>query len=385
MAKLVYFLHRNAYLCQDKHNNMLSEEENKLASLIDLHAQRHIGFAIYRLPYARHAKLVVQSSGSLFTSQDLADLDGKEGFVLSPYNLKYNLPIVLIKPQHTAEGITDIIKVLSELPIGDKEMPSPGLLVHNMTHAEYQVAFNSFINNIQSGRADKIVLARSQSFNTDISIGHLFVESCQKYPRMMIYMFFSPLTGTWLGCSPEVLVDGYNGEWTTMALAGTQLFSENATWDAKNKLEQHVVESYIKNILNDLSAQTLVGEPHTVRAGHLMHLRTDFKFKLPNKVGIGTIAKQLHPTPAICGRPCDVASEIIDTDEPTTRLYYSGVVGWISNKEANHLYVNLRCLMKQYGVVTIYAGGGIMKTSDADAEWNETEIKMDTMLNILDK
>ncbi|MCQ2228689.1 MAG: isochorismate synthase [Bacteroidales bacterium] len=364
---------------------MLNEEEKKLANLIDKHVQRHVGFAIYRLPYTRNPKLVVQSNGPLYTSNDLSELDGMEGFVLSPYTLKYNSPIVLVKPQFKAEGIEEIIKTLSDLPALDKDLPTPGLYVHNMTRAEYQEAFNCCKKNIESGRADKVVLARSQSFKTSISVGHLFAESCQKYPRMMIYLFFSPMTGVWLGCSPEILVDGHKGEWSTMALAGTQLYKENAEWDEKNRLEQQVVESYIKNILDSMGAQIMVGEPHTVRAGHLIHLRTDFKIKLPHEVGVGTIAKHLHPTPAICGRPCEVASEIIDTDEPTARLYYSGIVGYVSAEKESHLYVNLRCLTTQSGRVTIYAGGGIMKSSDADEEWHETEIKMDTMINILDQ
>jgi len=364
---------------------MLDKEEKELANLIDKHIQRHVGFAIYRLPYARNPKLVVQSNGPLFTSSNLAELDDMEGFILSPYTHKYNSPIVLVKPQIQAEGIEDITKTLSDLPCLERELPTPGLYIHNMSRPEYQEAFHSFKGHLEAGHVDKVVLARSQSFKTKISVGHLFVESCKQYPRMMVYLFFSPMTGVWAGCSPELLLEGQRGDWSTMALAGTQLYRENAEWNEKNKLEQHVVESYIKNVLEDLGANIMVGEPYTVRAGHLIHLRTDFKIKLPHDVGVGTIAKNIHPTPAICGRPNDAASEIIDIDEPTARLYYSGVVGYVSSEKESHLYVNLRCLMKQSDVVTVYAGGGIMKSSDADDEWTETEMKMDTMINLIDQ
>ena len=362
---------------------MLSNEKRALATAIDKHINKHLGFAIYRLPYSSEIHLVVQTDGSLFTTWNLVDIDDKEGFVISPYNLNHRLPIVVVSPQYTADGIGNIISTLNALAVPERSLPSPGLPVHNMTKAEYMQTFSTFIEHLSNAEVDKLVLTRTQSYRKKISVGKLFTESCDIYPRMMVYAMFTPLSGTWAGCSPETLVDGGNGKWTTMALAGTKLYDDKHQWDNKNREEQYVVESYISQILSRLGAQTMVSEPYTVQAAHLMHLRTDFKFSLPQNIGIGTIASHLHPTPAVCGRPCKDAQDIIESDEATLRLYYSGVVGWISNKGNSHLYVNLRCMMTENDKMTIYAGGGIMKDSDAEAEWNETEMKMDTLINVL--
>ncbi len=362
---------------------MLSNEKYALATAIDQHINKHLGFAIYKLPYSSEIHLVVQNSGQLFTTHSLSDIDNKEGFVVSPYNLNHQLPIVIISPQHTACGISNVISTINSLPTTEHTLPAPTLPVHNMSKTEYEQTFRKFIQHINNADVDKLVLTRTQSMLKKISVGKIFVESCEQYPRMMIYAMFTPISGTWIGCSPETLVDGGNGKWTTMALAGTKLYDNKHQWDDKNKEEQHVVEAYISHILNNLGAKISVSEPYTMQAAHLMHLRTDFMFTLPQNIGIGTIAAHLHPTPAVCGRPCEAAQNIIETDEATLRLYYSGLVGWISPKGNNHLYVNLRCLMTANDQLTIYAGGGIMKDSDAETEWNETEIKMDTLINLL--
>ncbi|MCQ2226552.1 MAG: chorismate-binding protein [Bacteroidales bacterium] len=364
---------------------MFNNEEQLLASEIDRHVRRHVGFAIYRLPLTNEIKLVVQTSGALFTSNNLTDIDSRDGFVFSPYNLKY-MPLVVVSPDQTATGMSEIIDTLHNLPILPAELPVPGLRVHNMNRAEYADAFSKFKTHIHNGEADKLVLSRSHKMTADFSAGKFFVEACRNYPRMMIYVFFTPLTGLWAGSTPESLVDGQDGKWTTMALAGTQLYTENPVWDKKNETEQKVVETYISEALDKLGATITKGEAHTVRAAHLIHLRTDFEFELPKEIGIGTIASHLHPTPAICGRPLKAARQFIDNDEPTTRLYYSGIVGWASNRsgEKSHLFVNLRCLTAANEVVTLYAGGGIIEASDEDTEWTETEMKMDTMRRIIE-
>lgn len=368
---------------------MLTPYEQHLALLIDQHINSHHGFAIYRLPFTEEPVVIVQTEGSLFTSRSLKDIDGKDGFIFAPFTMRHGLPLVVVTPQHKAQGIHSIIQMLNALPDSKHRLPSPGLPIHNMSQAEYQLAFNSFQQHINNGTVDKLVLARTQSMVSKVSIGQFFMNACNNYPRMMTYAFYTPITGIWAGSTPEILVDGANGEWTTMALAGTQLYSDSPHWDKKNTEEQNVVETYIRSILSQMGATTEVTPPHTIRAGNLMHLRTDFKFSLPQSVGIGTIISHLHPTPAVCGRPLNVAKEIIDIDEATIRSFYSGLLGPISSNESSHVYVNLRCFSAEpfnnnsATHITLYAGGGIMKDSIAEKEWQETEIKMDTMRNIL--
>ncbi|GAY27552.1 isochorismate synthase [Prevotella sp. MGM1] len=49
-----------------------------------------------------------------------------------------------------------------------------------------------------------------------------------------------------------------------------------------------------------------------------------------------------------------------------------------------HLYVSLRCMLMASGFCVLYAGGGLLKDSVEEMEWDETEAKMDTMRKVVD-
>ena len=49
-----------------------------------------------------------------------------------------------------------------------------------------------------------------------------------------------------------------------------------------------------------------------------------------------------------------------------------------------HLYVSLRCMnILDDGSCELYAGGGLLKESEMEKEWKETEAKMQTILSVL--
>jgi len=49
-----------------------------------------------------------------------------------------------------------------------------------------------------------------------------------------------------------------------------------------------------------------------------------------------------------------------------------------------HLYVSLRCMNIDSTGCHLYAGGGLMKDSTEEQEWQETEAKLGTMRRVLD-
>jgi isochorismate synthase len=91
----------------------------------------------------------------------------------------------------------------------------------------------------------------------------------------------------------------------------------------------------------------------------------------------------LHPTPAVCGLPKQEAREFILAHEGYDRRYYTGFVGMLDLASATDLYVNLRCMQCHAdGQVTLYAGGGILPSSQCGKEWEESRQKMKTMKEI---
>lgn len=184
--------------------------------------------------------------------------------------------------------------------------------------------------------------------------------------------------------TPEILLDGDGIEWRTMALAGTMPYNENgAEWSAKNKAEQQYVSLYIKRCLKRYADEIKEEGPYTTQAANLVHLRTDFTFKLRPNATVGQLLHNLHPTPAVCGIPKDEAKSFIMANESNERLYYSGFAGPLNLNGNTHLYVSLRCMQMQTNTCKLYAGGGILKESTEESEWKETEAKLSAMQQLL--
>jgi len=124
--------------------------------------------------------------------------------------------------------------------------------------------------------------------------------------------------------------------------------------------------------------------PYTCRAGNLVHLRSDFTFTLKEQERLGNFLHRLHPTPAVCGLPKEDVRRFILQNECTARRYYSGFTGILNPESETHLYVSLRCMEIKDHVCVLHAGGGLLRDSIEEKEWEETEAKMETMKELLE-
>ena len=55
-------------------------------------------YAIYRLPHANYYTKIEQTEGEPAELQSCVELNGKNGFVLAPFEVKEQQPILLIRP-----------------------------------------------------------------------------------------------------------------------------------------------------------------------------------------------------------------------------------------------------------------------------------------------
>lgn len=307
----------------------------------------------------------------------LEDIGGREGFVIAPFAPSAACPIVMLCGQRTTK---------QHLEHSDSSIPAA---TSCESDADMLYPFDCFHDAVASGRFHKLVLARKKAVLFHASERHgsidtlaLFHRACELYPRMMIMLFSTPVTGTWLMATPEILLESKSNTVHTIALAGTMPYSEGyAEWSEKNKTEQHVVEQYIEDTIKPFATNIIKDGPYTARAGNLQHLRTDFRFQMSQP--LGKIISRLHPTPAVCGLPKAEAQQFIAQNEGMDRRYYSGFAGPINIDGDTHLYVSLRCAELLDSHAVLYAGGGIMPDSQKQQEWLETESKMQTIGNVL--
>jgi len=236
---------------------------------------------------------------------------------------------------------------------------------------------------IQQGEFDKVVLSRKMVLKKQISIVSTFQNLIATYPTAFRYLFFHPKIGLWMGATPEQLVKINQNHFETVALAGTQLYSENVIWETKEKEEQQFVTNYILDKVTSKVNELIVTDAETVKAGNLAHLKSLISGKLTADFQVSDLIKTLHPTPAVCGLPKDKTIDFILKNEGYNRKYYAGFLGEYNKNNQTDLFVNLRCLEVENDVVNIYVGCGITKGSNPEKEFIETENKSMTMINIL--
>jgi isochorismate synthase len=336
-------------------------------------------FAVYRLPGGKVMHFVSQERGAASLLHKIEELNGQSGFVIAPFKTSTACPIVLIHPDRE-----------ELIPAPKEQAVFPGIVNSRSplrVNVGYEARFHTFITPIIEKRFRKLVLSREETIGREegFSPEGAFLLACMKYTRSYVYLLHTPETGTWLGCTPEILLSGGKSKWNTVALAGTQSLTHDAlpdTWDDKNLIEQMLVAYYVRTQLFSFGLHPDENGPYTVRAGCLAHLRTDFRFTIPDTGRIGDLLKLLHPTPAVSGLPKEEAFRFILANEGYNRRYYSGFVGWLDPGGESDLYVNLRCMNIRPCALTLYAGGGLLPSSILEDEWQETEDKLQTMLFI---
>jgi isochorismate synthase len=339
-------------------------------------------FAIYRLPFADHCIRVEQTDGEPAELHSCTELNGRSGFVLAPFDITPEQPILLIRPDKV-ENV--------EFRTESVEFKNSPLYTLNSQFNTYAIDFANFHAQLKAGLFRKIVLARCVDEETaePIEPMTLFRCACERYPRMFISLVYTEKSGYWLTATPEILLEKQDAQWRTIALAGTMKLvgeqlngeGEALAWSTKNIQEQRIVATYITECLEQFTSDFQEEGPRTVRAANLVHLRSDFTFTLPDSDHLGDLLHALHPTPAVCGLPKRDTFNFIIRNEHAPRRYYSGFMGPIG--EQTHLYVSLRCMNIEANRYHLYAGGGLLKDSTEEQEWQETEAKLETMRSLL--
>ena len=353
------------------------------------------GFAVYRLPYESHVTWVLQTENEPMELSSCTELNGKKGFVVAPFEVRQTQPILLIRPDKMG---TVSVEEITSLQLPNLVTEPTGIVGGDRMH--YAIDFANDHSQLEMGTFRKIVLARCSDEDTPEPLPplELFRRACMLYPRMFISLVSTTKSGCWLTATPEILLEG-NGDrsaegrlqdknqWRTIALAGTMQLEgeqlkgegENVSWSTKNIQEQRYVATYIAECLEQFTRDFHEEGPSTVRAANLVHLRSDFTFSLPDHDHIGDLLQALHPTPAVCGLPKRETFQFIIRNEYTPRRYYSGFMGMLDPEAQTHLYVSLRCMNIEGNRYHLYAGGGLLKDSTEEQEWQETDAKLETM------
>jgi len=220
-----------------------------------------------------------------------------------------------------------------------------------------------------------------------------FQKLCVSYPQALISFVSIPGVGTWLGASPEVLACVKEKRiFKTVALAGTLPYTQgtdlrSVAWTQKEIEEQALVERYVISCFKKIRLREYDEHgPKTVVAGNLMHLKSEFTVDIQatNFPQLGSVMLDLlHPTSAVCGMPLQTSLDFLRTHESYDRSFYSGYLGPVNVRNNIEIFVNLRCMQVCGNEGVLYAGAGVTIDSIPEKEWAETEMKFNTLLNVI--
>ena len=357
--------------------------------------KKEVSYALFKQPGNGDISLFFQENTLPERIPALRELNNKTGFVIAPFIVSNETPILLLHPEYQLHGIKEIIAFLGtrreSFTQNSSEALSLPYLEETKVFQRYSNAFQTVKDLLSADKLKKIVLARTASIqnDTDLDVTSLFFNACESYTNEYVVLFHTPFTGTWLSATPELLLEHSNEMAHTIALAGTITDKDSTLptqWNDKNIKEQQIVVDFIRSRLHLYPITSTVYEPIQVHGGKLSHLKTNFYFKIEYQKfyeRVGGILDSLHPTPAVCGVPQDESMELISKLECLPRLYYSGFTGILNMDRQTHLYVTLRCLKMGHDHLTLYAGGGILPMSQMESEWEETEEKLKIMKSLI--
>jgi isochorismate synthase len=353
--------------------------------------KKNLNFAAFRLPNTDKKELVIQKDEKLnFLSDNETDFDF-QGFLVSPFTADKTKKAFIIRPdiyiRHSSDTKTlDKICSFKSLDIISNEKHLP----EEISHKEYLDQLKIITDNISTGHFEKVVLSRVKIIEGNYvdKLSDIFSKLCDDYENAFVYLFNAG-PDLWMGATPEPLLKARNGKMHTVSLAGTRPLSKVnlniGSWNSKERLEQEYVTRYITKVLSKFNLLNVELEgPYTKRAGNLVHLRTDFSFRsveLENK--LRNFLGELHPTPAVCGMPRKESLDLIFNLEKHNREFYAGYLGPVGLNNQLNLFVNLRCMKVLPNQLALFIGGGITADSVPEDEWQETEIKAETLLSVI--
>jgi len=260
------------------------------------------------------------------------------------------------------------------------------------SRAAWSAQVRAVLDAIRARDVEKVVLAREVVVHADVpfDVRAVVERLCTTQGGCAVFA-----DDGLVGASPELLVRRHGREVLSRPMAGT--IPRGATDDgdraaaaalaasAKDGLEHRLVIEAVVDGLRECGVDvTTVRGPEVARLATVLHLATTIAGTVDERSASALdLALRLHPTPAVAGAPRDAALAMLAQLESFDRGRYAGPVGWIDAHGDGEWAVALRCAELDGTTARLVAGAGVVAGSDPDAEWAETQAKLEPMLRVL--
>jgi para-aminobenzoate synthetase component 1 len=212
------------------------------------------------------------------------------------------------------------------------------------------------------------------------SLRGLFSEILKKNPAPWACYFEVP--GVMIAsASPELFLSRNGSTVKSSPIKGT-LPTNSQQFGAKDQAENVMIVDLMRNDLGQICKSGTVEVPRLLSSEEhpgLQHLVSDVQGQLLEGISWAQILTALSPPGSVSGAPKSSATRVI-TENEIARGPYCGALGWIQGDQAA-LSVAIRIFWKD-SHINFGTGAGITWSSDARAEWEETQLKAKRLISI---
>ncbi|MGF1600934.1 MAG: isochorismate synthase [Chloroflexi bacterium AL-N5] len=260
----------------------------------------------------------------------------------------------------------------------------------------FTTAVANILEDIQAQGLQKLVLAHTLDVTAPqpLPLCHALATLRDRYPDCYVFSVSNGQGQTFIGASPERLIELCDRNLVTDALAGSAPRGATLAKDTdlgaqllsnpKDNHEHQVVLDFIQNCLWELGITSQVSSPpHLLQLPNIQHLRTLVTAKVPQHLHLLEILEALHPTPAVAGAPQAIAQQQIRKHETFERHLYAAPIGWVDHQGNGEFTVGIRSALIDGCLTRLYAGAGIVAGSNPQRELAEIQLKLHTLLDAL--
>jgi len=251
------------------------------------------------------------------------------------------------------------------------------------SESEYIKYVEKIREEIASGGVYQVNACRRLSVKSSATLDLAFANILKSNPAPFAsYLQFSDMEIA--SASPELFLTRDGDQIKTSPIKGTKR-SVSEKFGSKDRAENIMIVDLMRNDLGQVCIPGSIAVPDLLRdEDHpgLSHLVSDVTGQLLSGISWAEIFTALLPAGSISGAPKSAAKRIISELEPTARSTYCGVLGWVHGDQAV-LSVAIRTFWRESEFIHFGTGAGITWSSDAKAEWEETQLKAERLISII--
>jgi menaquinone-specific isochorismate synthase len=293
-----------------------------------------------------------------------------------------------LRNKNKRDSIVFEINELLNFEFKDITRPLTGDISEFPKRETWDNMIESCLHDLDKNILEKVVMCRKEVFESNDSISSYTVFNNLKENSKSSYLFYLDIGDekAFISMTPERLFKLSDQKVEIDSIAGTRPRGESKELDdnygyellnSPKEIEEHrivsrEIQEKLINVCQEVKAST---KESLLKLKHVQHIHSCYEGTIEKSGNFAQLINTFHPTPAVGGRPWNLAKKLIDKLEPFDRGFYAAPIGYCS-KNKSEFAVGIRSALVNNNSIHLYGGCGIVRGSIAANEWKETYTKM---------